>query len=240
MIEVIPALDIMDGQVVRLVEGDFARRTDYASDPVKLAVDLATQGFRRLHLVDLDGARAGRVVHAELLTRMAATSGLAIDFGGGLRAQEDVALALSAGATQVNLGSVAIRQPELFDACLDRFGADAIILAADARDGNVAAAGWLEQTDMPLSALIERFICRGLKWALVTDIARDGTLTGPSLALYRELLAAFPTLNIIASGGVANMADIVALDQLSLPRVVVGKALLEGRVTAVEVMAHAG
>jgi phosphoribosylformimino-5-aminoimidazole carboxamide ribotide isomerase len=239
MIEVVPAIDIIGGAVVRLSEGDFARRTDYATDPVELAKHYAAAGFRRLHLVDLDGARAGHIVHAGLLRRIVDASGLAVDFGGGVRSRADVAAALAAGAVQVNIGSAAISDPEMVVACLAEHGADAIILGADARDGLVAAHGWREQTALTLDALIERFTPFGLSWALVTDIGRDGMLSGPAVDLYARLTAAFPKVGFIGSGGVASMDDIRALDAIGVPRVVVGKALLEGRISAQEAVAYA-
>ncbi len=240
MIEVVPAIDLIGGAVVRLVEGDFARRTDYATDPVTLARDLAKAGFKRLHIVDLDGARAGRVMQAAVVERMVKASGLSVDFGGGVRSRADVDAVLATGVAQVNIGSAAIRAPEFMQACLEHYGPDAIILAADARDGRVAAAGWKDQTDVTLTGIIEQFRAHGLIWALVTDIARDGTLSGPSLDLYAGLMMQFPSLKLIASGGVGDISDVAALNELGCRRVVVGKALLEGRISKAEAVAYAG
>ena len=240
MTELVPAIDIIGGRCVRLRQGSFEARTDYDADPVELARSYARAGARRLHIVDLDGARTGAPRQLALAARMASESGLAVDFGGGVRAMRDAENVLRAGIAQVNIGSAAIRNPLLLEECLARFGGERIILAADARDGKVAAAGWAEQTDITLETLIGHFLPSGLAWALVTDIARDGMMTGPSLDLYRRLKAAFPGLELIASGGVSKTGDLADLDALGIERVVVGKALLEGSIPLSEIARHAG
>ena len=240
MTEIVPAIDIIGGRCVRLRQGNFEAQTDYAADPVDIAESYAAAGAKRLHVVDLDGARAGHVLQLELAARMAKASGLATDFGGGVRTLAEVERVMTAGMAQVNIGSAAIRDPQLMRDALKQFGGERIILAADARDGKVAAAGWKDQTELTLEALIERFIDDGLAWALTTDIARDGMLTGPAIELYRSLKVRFPKLGLIASGGVGNIADIDALTGLGIERAVVGKALLEGRIPLTELARYAG
>ena len=240
MTAIVPAIDIIGGRCVRLRQGSFEAQTDYAADPVELAQRYAAAGAKRLHVVDLDGARAGRVMQLDLVARMAKQSGLITDFGGGVRTLAEAARVLEAGCTQVNIGSAAIRDPGLMRDALKQFGGEQIILAADARDGKVAAAGWKDQTDLTLEALIERFTDDGLAWVLTTDIARDGMLNGPATELYRGLKARFPTLGLIASGGVARIEDIAALTATGTERAVVGKALLDGHIALEELARHAG
>lgn len=240
MIQVVPAIDIIDGRCVRLREGRFDAATDYALAPVDVAKRYRDAGLKRVHVVDLDGARAGHLVHVDLLARIVRESGLAVDVGGGLRSMADIDTAFAAGAAEVNIGSAAIRDPGLLLAALGRYGADRIILAADVRNGKIATHGWQDQTAIDIIDVIERFLSAGLHWVMCTDIARDGMLGGPSLELYRGLLARFPGIGLIASGGVAGLADIAALDDLHMPRTVIGKALFEGRIKLEEIAAYAG
>lgn len=240
MTEIIPAIDIIGGKCVRLRQGAFDQQTTYDADPVELAVSYAKAGAKRLHVVDLDGARAGEVTQLDLAARMAKESGLVTDFGGGVRTLAAIEQVLDAGFAQVNIGSAAIRSPGLLQAALAIFGGDKVILAADARDGKVAAAGWKDQTDLTLEALIGDFIDEGLAWVLTTDIARDGMLSGPSIELYRGLKTHFPHLGLIASGGVARIEDVADLDAIGVERVVVGKALLDGHIALEELARHAG
>jgi phosphoribosylformimino-5-aminoimidazole carboxamide ribotide isomerase len=240
MTEIVPAIDLIGGKCVRLAQGDFAAQTDYADDPVDMAKAYAAAGAKRLHIVDLDGARAGKVMQLALATKMARASGLICDFGGGVRTIDAVENVLSDGMAQVNIGSAAIREPQLLRDAMRFFGPERIILTADARDGKVAAAGWKDQTELSLEDLIERFIGDGLQWVLTTDIARDGMLTGPATELYAGLKARFPKLGLIASGGVARIGDIVALDKIGVERAVIGKALLEGHIPLTELRNYAG
>ncbi len=240
MTEIVPAIDLIGGKCVRLAQGDFAAQTDYAGDPVEMAKAYAAAGAKRLHIVDLDGARAGKVTQLDLATRMARASGLACDFGGGVRTIDAVENVLAGGMAQVNIGSAAIREPQLLRDAMKFFGPERIILTADARDGKVAAAGWKDQTDLSLEDLIQRFMGDGLQWVLTTDIARDGMMTGPAIELYAGLKRRFPKLGLIASGGVARIEDIAALDRLGIERAVVGKALLEGNIPLTELAKNAG
>jgi len=239
MTEIVPAIDLIGGRCVRLRQGSFDAQTDYAADPVEIAKSYAAAGARRLHIVDLDGARAGRVMQLDLAARMAGESGLIADFGGGVRTFTDVGRLLATGIAQVNIGSAAVRDPAMMRQCLKVFGGERIILAADARDGKVAASGWTDQTELTLEALIERFMGDGLAWVLTTDIARDGMLSGPATELYRGLKMRFPKLGLIASGGVARIEDIVALAAIGTERAVVGKALLEGHIALEELARNA-
>ena len=240
MTEIVPAIDLIGGRVVRLQQGSFEAQTDYATDAVEIAKTYAAAGARRLHVVDLDGARAGRPMQLDLAERMAKESGLVTDFGGGVRTFADAELVLSRGFSQVNIGSAAIRDAGMMKRALGHFGGERIILGADARDGKVAAAGWEDQTDLTLEALIERFTGDGLAWVLTTDIARDGMLSGPATELYLRLKRAFPKLGLIASGGVARIEDIAALAETGAERVVVGRALLDGHIALEELARHAG
>jgi len=239
MTEIVPAIDLIGGRVVRLRQGDFGAQTDYSDDPVTIAKRYAAAGAKRLHVVDLDGARAGRPMQLDLAARMAKESGLTTDFGGGVRTLPEIEQVLDAGIAQVNIGSAAIRNPGLLQAALAVFGGEKMILAADARDGKVAAAGWKDQTDLTLEDLIGDFIDEGLSWVLTTDIARDGMLSGPAIELYRGLKSRFPLLGLIASGGVARIQDIADLNAIGVERAVVGKALLDGHITLEELGGNA-
>lgn len=239
MILPVPAIDIIDGRCVRLREGRFDAATHYDLDPIEVAERYRDAGCTHVHVVDLDGARAGRAVHLPLLKRIRDRSGLAVDYGGGLRSMTDLAAAIEAGADQVNIGSAAIRTPELLHQAIETFGAERVILAADVRDGRIATHGWQAQTPHDVTDVIAGFLPAGLRWVMCTDIARDGMLQGPAVELYRRLIQRFPDLSLIASGGVATLADLTALDELGLPRVVVGKALFEGRISLEEIVGHA-
>jgi len=240
MTEIVPAIDLIGGRCVRLSQGSFEAQTDYAGDPMEIAKAYAAAGAKRLHIVDLDGARAGKVTQLDLATEMARASGLICDFGGGVRTIDAVENVLAGGMAQANIGSAAIREPQLLRDAMKFFGPERIILTADARDGKVAAAGWTDQTDITLEDLIERFTGDGLAWVLTTDIARDGMMSGPATALYASLKTRFPELGLIASGGVARIEDIAALTKLGIERAVVGKALLEGHIPLTELRNHAG
>ena len=230
MIAIIPAIDLIGGRCVRLTRGDFTAQKEYSSDPVGVARSFEAAGLTRLHLVDLDGARAGSPRSLGVLEQIAAATKLCIDFSGGLRSDADVAAAFAAGAAQVALGSVAAKEPERFCEWLDRFGAERIILAADVRDGRVAIAGWSATIAEQIGDFLQRFAARGVRRVLCTDISRDGVLAGPAFDLYTDLMARFPSLGLIASGGVASIADIARLERLGLSGVIIGKALYEGRI----------
>ncbi len=231
-LELYPAIDVRDGRVVRLRQGDYARETRYADAPLDQAKRYAAQGARWLHLVDLDGAREGRYALLPLLPRLAA-AGLRVQTGGGLREAADVQRLLDAGASRVVVGSLAIRDPERVASWIARFGADALVVALDARPDaergwRLPVAGWTEATEASLAGLARRFEAAGLRHLLSTDISRDGTLAGPGLDLYRELRAACPGLALQASGGIRDAADLAAVEAIGCAGAVLGRSVLEG------------
>lgn len=230
MIELIPAIDIIEGKCVRLTQGDYSTRKVYNEDPLEVAKMLEDNGIRRLHVVDLDGAREGRIINYRTLDRIASRTSLIIDFGGGLKGESDVEIAFESGAQMITGGSIAVREPETFGAWIDKFGSERILLGADAKDRKIAIGGWRETTDVELIPFIEGYYKKGITKVVCTDIARDGMLQGPSVELYKEIREAIPTLYIIASGGVSSVADIERLEEAGIPAVIFGKALYEGRI----------
>ena len=239
MIEIIPAIDIIDGKCVRLTQGDFTRKKIYADDPVKVAKQFESLGLRRLHIVDLDGAKCGKPANLSVLERVASATGFVIDFGGGIKTDEDLAAVFEAGAAIANIGSVGVREPERFFRWIKAFGADHILLGADAKNGNVAINGWKTQTKIDVVDMLRAHFERGVRQAFVTDIASDGAMKGPAAELYKDILAAVPQLDLIASGGVSSIADVVALDKVGCSGVIVGKAIYEGRITDEELKRYA-
>ena len=235
MIELIPAIDLIDGQCVRLTKGDYSTRKTYNEDPVAVAREFESYGFKRLHVVDLDGARSKHVVNHKVLERIAAsTSGLVIDFGGGIKSDEDLRIAFDSGASLVTVGSIAATQPEMFIEWLQEYGADRLILGADVKDGRISINGWKEESTQELLPFLDLFIQKGTRHVLCTDISKDGMLQGPATPLYRKIMARYPECRLIASGGVSGMQDIIALDEAGIPAVVFGKAIYEGRISLKE------
>ena len=235
MIELIPAIDLIDGQCVRLTKGDYSTRKTYNEDPVAVAREFESYGFKRLHVVDLDGARSKHVVNHKVLERIAAsTSGLVIDFGGGIKSDEDLRIAFDSGASLVTVGSIAATQPEMFIGWLQEYGADRLILGADVKDGRISINGWKEESTQELLPFLDLFIQKGTRHVLCTDISKDGMLQGPATPLYRKIMARYPECRLIASGGVSGMQDIIALDEADIPAVVFGKAIYEGRISLKE------
>lgn len=228
---IIPAIDLSEGKAVRLRQGDFNQKTIYHQDPVALAQEFADAGLKALHIVDLDGARLGNPQHLELLEKMVAQTTLEIDFGGGIRTADQMQAVFDAGAVQITVGSMAARDPELFKACITRFGADRFILGADARQGMVAVNGWQEATSITLEDFIGDYLALGIQDVLCTAIERDGMLNGPDFNLYKGLMQTFPTMQLIASGGVSQADDLIRLKALGIPGVVVGKAYYEGHIS---------
>lgn len=231
MIQIIPAIDIIEGKCVRLSKGDYAQMKVYNEDPLEVARQLQDAGCTRLHLVDLDGAKSNHIVNWRVLERIAGHTSLTIDFGGGLKTDDDLYIAFSSGASMVTGGSIAVQEPDVFLGWLKRYGPAAIILGADARDGKIATNGWLTDSQEQVVPFIEHYAQQGITQVISTDISADGMLTGPSLELYRSILAALPGLHLIASGGVSGMPDVEALDHDGVPAVIVGKAIYEGRIT---------
>jgi phosphoribosylformimino-5-aminoimidazole carboxamide ribotide isomerase len=229
MIELIPAIDIIDGRCVRLTQGDYATKKVYDDDPVRVAKTFEDSGIRRLHVVDLDGAREGRIINYRTLENIAANTSLTIDFGGGLKTGQDVEIAFGAGAAMITGGSIAVRQPEIFEEWLQRFGCERIILGADAKDGKIAVSGWQETTSLDLIPFIAKYHRLGVKKVICTDIGRDGMLQGPATALYSRIREALPDVYLIASGGVGSNSDIDALEAAGIQAVIFGKAYYEGK-----------
>ena len=236
-IELIPAIDIIDGKCVRLTKGDYGQKKVYNDDPVAQAKEFEKLGMKRLHVVDLDGAKAKHVVNVDVLRGITAATGLKVDFGGGIKSDDDIEKAVAAGASLVTIGSIAVSQPDTFMRWLDRYGADKVILGADVRNGLVSINGWKEDTSEKLLPFLARYVKAGVKNVLCTEISRDGTLSGPSTDLYREVMEAFPGIHLIASGGVGRNEDIIELDEAGIPAVVFGKAWYEGKINLEELKA---
>ena len=234
MIEIIPAIDLIEGKCVRLTQGDYATRKVYNEDPLEVAKAFEDAGIRRLHVVDLDGAKAGHIVNYRVLEKLAGHTSLIIDFGGGLKQTKDVEIAFDCGAQMVTGGSIAVKDPETFTAWIARFGSERIILGADAKDRRIAISGWEEATDAELLPFIQKYREQGIEKVICTDISRDGMLEGPAVDLYQEILEAVPEIYLIASGGVSSIADIEKLAEANVPAVIFGKALYEGRITLKE------
>ena len=236
MIELIPAIDIIDGKCVRLSQGDYKRMTTYNHDPLEVAKEFQDHGIRRLHVVDLDGAKAHHIVNYKALERIASRTSLIIDFGGGIKSDGDLEIAFDSGAQMVTGGSIAVKNPEIFLSWLNKFGYEKIILGADAKDGKVAVGGWLESSDKELIPFIDSFVKSGVRKVIATDISKDGMLQGPSVDLYKKIIAQIPDVYLIASGGVASVDDIEKLELAGIPAVIFGKALYEGRITLKELL----
>lgn len=234
MLEIIPAIDLIDGQCVRLTQGDYQQKKVYHNDPVAMAQEFEAAGINRLHLVDLDGAKARRVINLEVLKKIAQATNLTIDFGGGVQSEEDLKKVLGAGASQVTAGSLAVKQPELVASWLERYGAERIILGADVLNGNIAIHGWQEESTQPIEQFLESYTQKGVQYCICTDVSKDGLLQGTSLALYQELRLQFPDLKLIASGGVRSMEELVALEKMGCYGVIIGKALYEGHISLAE------
>ena len=229
-IELIPAIDIIDGKCVRLSQGDYASKKIYNNNPVEVAKEFEAHGLQRLHVVDLDGAASKHIVNYKTLENIATKTSLVIDFGGGIKTDEDLAIAFDNGAQKVTLGSVAVKQPELFELWMQKYGSEKIILGADIKDGNIAISGWKENSQTELMPFLDSHIKNGVTQVLCTDISRDGMLEGPSISLYKSIMQRHPELHLIASGGVSGIDDILQLEEDGIPAVVFGKALYEGHI----------
>lgn len=230
MIELIPAIDLIDGKCVRLTKGDYDQKTIYNEDPVSQAMEFQRLGFRRLHIVDLDGAKSKHIVNDAVLKAITQATDLIVDFGGGIKSTEDIEKAFMAGAHMVTIGSVAVTEPELFMGWLRKYEAEKIILGADVRNGMVSINGWKEDSSEALLPFLEKYVSAGVRNVLCTEISKDGTLAGPATELYRKVMAQYPHLHLIASGGVSCNADIQKLDENGIPAVVFGKAYYEGKI----------
>lgn len=233
-IDIIPAIDIIDGKCVRLSQGDYASKKVYNEDPLEVAKEFEAHGISRLHLVDLDGAKAGCIINYKVLERIATKSNLVIDFGGGLKTTDDLRIAFESGAQMVTGGSIAVKKPEEFEGWIEKYGSDKIILGADAKDNKIAVTGWLEETDQELIPFIKDYNKKGISKVICTDISKDGMLQGPSTDLYKDIMAEMPDLYLVASGGVSHIGDIEDLLQANIPAVIFGKAIYEGKISMKE------
>lgn len=226
----IPAIDLIEGKCVRLTQGDYATSHVYAEDPVDMARRFEDMGFTRLHLVDLDGAKSRHVVNDHVLKAITRATKLIVDFGGGVKTDDDMARVLDAGAEMVTCGSIAVTHPDTVLGWMERYGAEHLILGADVKDGKISINGWLEDSAYELMPFLQRYLDAGMMHVLCTDISRDGMLQGPATVLYGSIMKAFPHCRLIASGGVSCIEDILRLDKAGVPAVVFGKAIYEGKI----------
>jgi len=230
VIEIIPAIDLIDGKCVRLSQGDYAQKIVYNENPVEVAKMFADAGIRRLHLVDLDGAKAHHIVNHKVLERITGSTGLTVDFGGGLKSDNDLRIAFECGAAMVTGGSIAVKDPSVFSSWITKFGAGKIILGADVKDEKIAVGGWLETTEFEMLPFIHKYVLQGIDKVICTDISKDGMLQGTAVELYKKILVSQPGLFLIASGGVSSIEDVELLHEASIPAVIIGKAIYEGRI----------
>lgn len=234
MIELIPAIDIINGQCVRLTKGDYDQKTVYRDAPAEVAKEFEQIGFRRLHVVDLDGAKSKHIVNDTVLKGITKETNLVVDFGGGIKTDEDIEKAFAAGASMVTIGSIAVTHPYLFLGWLDKYGSERMILGADVRHGKISINGWKEDSSEDLLPFLKKYVDAGVRNVLCTEISKDGTLAGPAIGLYSQIMEAYPDLHLIASGGVSSIDDIMALNDAGIPSVVFGKAIYEGRINLKE------
>jgi phosphoribosylformimino-5-aminoimidazole carboxamide ribotide isomerase len=228
--DIIPAIDLIDGKCVRLSQGDYDRKIVYNENPLEVAKAFEDHGIRRLHLVDLDGAKAHHIVNHRVLETIASQTSLVIDFGGGLKTDDDLRIAFECGAQMITGGSIAVKSPDVFESWISKFGGDKIILGADVKEEKIAVTGWTEETELLLLPFLQGYIAKGISKVICTDISKDGMLQGPSTELYKKILKAYPDLYLVASGGVSSVADLEILAEAGLPAVIFGKAIYEGRI----------
>jgi len=228
--EIIPAIDIIDGKCVRLTQGDYEQKTIYNENPLEVAKAFEGAGLKRLHLVDLDGAKEGTVKNWVVLQQIAASTTLSIDFGGGIKQDKDLKIVFESGAAYATIGSLAVKQRDVFVSWLNEYGADKFLLGADVKSEKIAVAGWLETTDIDIFDFLNDYVEHGIQQVFCTDVSKDGKLEGPSLNLYKKVIEQFPSLWFIASGGVSSMDDLYALKSIGCAGAIVGKAIYEGRI----------
>jgi phosphoribosylformimino-5-aminoimidazole carboxamide ribotide isomerase len=231
VIQIIPAIDMIDGKCVRLTQGDYNQKKSYFDHPLEVAKKFEDAGIKRLHLVDLDGAREKRIVNHKVLEEIASKTSLLVDFGGGLQSDEDLKIAFECGATQITGGSIAVKNKTLFGSWIEKYGSEKIILGTDTKDKKIAVHGWQEVSDIHLWDILDDYLAKGIKYTISTDVAKDGLLQGPSFDLYQEMKDKYDSLQVIASGGVSGFDDLVKLDEMGIYGVIVGKAFYEGRIT---------
>ena len=230
MIEIIPAIDIIEGKCVRLTKGDYETKKVYNDDPLEVAKMIESFGVRRLHVVDLDGAKSQHIVNYHIIHQIADHTSLVIDFGGGIKTNEDIDIAFASGASLVTIGSIAVKNPELFSEWLEKYSPAKVILGADVKNGLISINGWKEEGNDQLMPFLQNYVNQGVENVLCTDISKDGMLEGPAIELYKQIMEQFPKMRLIASGGVSCIEDIEALDAAGIPAVVFGKALYEGKI----------
>ena len=228
--QIIPAIDIIDGKCVRLTQGDYSQKTIYNEHPLEVAKQFEDAGLSRLHLVDLDGAKAGAVKNWKVLESIAGKTKLIIDFGGGIKTEKDVNIVFECGAAYATVGSIAVKDEAAFTGWLQKFGANKFILGADVKDEKIAIAGWLETTDIWIYDFIEKYIDKGVQQIFCTDVSKDGKMEGPSLDLYKNIISKFPALHFIASGGVSSLKDVDQLQEIGCAGVIIGKAIYENKI----------
>ncbi len=233
-IEIIPAIDIIEGKCVRLTKGDYDTKKIYNEDPLEVARKFEDHGIKRLHVVDLDGAKAGHIINYRTLEKIAGKTNLVIDFGGGLKTSEDLRIAFESGAQMITGGSIAVKNPEEFTSWITKYGVEKIILGADAKDKKIAVSGWQEATSEELIPFVKKYRDKGIEKVICTDISKDGMLEGPATELYRKMMEEIPGLYLIASGGVSSIEDIEKLQEAGIPAVILGKAIYEGRISLKE------
>jgi phosphoribosylformimino-5-aminoimidazole carboxamide ribotide isomerase len=227
---IIPAIDIIDGKCVRLTKGDYSTKKVYNENPLEVAKEFEGAGIKYLHLVDLDGAKAQHVVNYKILEQITSKTRLKIDFGGGLKTDEDLHIAFNSGAKQVTGGSIAVKNPEIFESWINKYGGTKIILGADCNNEKIAVSGWQEESDMEVIPFIQGYESKGIKYVICTDIAKDGMLEGPSFDLYKRILNDTKDIKLIASGGVTSIDDLNRLEDLGCEAAIIGKAIYEGHI----------
>lgn len=228
---IIPAIDIINGKCVRLSKGDYATEKVYNENPLEVAKMFQDHGIKHLHLVDLDGAKASHIVNHKVLERIASNTDLSVDFGGGLKSDEDLKIAFESGANQITGGSIAVKNPDTFKSWLQKYGADKIILGADANNEKVAVGGWLEESDKELIPFIQSYLKEGASYVICTDISKDGMLQGPSFDLYQKILNETTDIKLIASGGISTFDELPRLAEMGCEGTIVGKAIYEHKIS---------
>lgn len=231
VMRIIPAIDIIEGKCVRLSKGDYSTKKIYNENPLEMAKEFEAHGIEYLHLVDLDGAKASHIVNHKVLEEIASKTSLKIDFGGGLKTDEDLKIAFESGARQITGGSIAVKNPNVFENWLQQFGGEKIILGADAKDEKIAISGWLEESDKELIPFVKDYMKSGVSYVICTDIAKDGMLEGPSFDLYKKMLAALPNVKLIASGGISTFEELPKLADLGCEGTIIGKAIYEHKIS---------
>jgi phosphoribosylformimino-5-aminoimidazole carboxamide ribotide isomerase len=230
LIDIIPAIDIIEGKCVRLSQGDYRQKKVYNENPLEVAQMFEDHGIKRLHLVDLDGAKAGHIINYKVLETIAKKTKLVIDFGGGLKSNEDLRIAFESGAEMITGGSIAVKDPDTFTGWVNKYGAEKIILGADVKDEKIAVGGWIETSDLDLIPFVKDYTHKGITKVICTDISKDGMMQGPAVDLYKKILKEFPDLYLVASGGVSSACDIDRLLEANVPAVITGKAIYEGKI----------